>query len=361
MPQLVTQIILLDQDYAVHAGWDAAYGEDKVQAVVEYVNGLLQRYFSLDELPPNAVRSYHADYYMAQVLNGNIHQFVHNSRWSPRIVENVSAALDTFGLVHQAALFCEVRDFIERDRPRLEGYLANRYGSPATRPYMDDLARIGGDFFERFIAHPDGDKTGARQISIANAAWISSWPETRWVSAAVFEQELDKLETVIPDLPARKRRAKKNRPWQYRRIFEVMATATRKLIRVGGIHRGASQASISYYGLPTRDTTTIGPTIEGRMPNAPTIDVAALRSAIERCGLTGTGTLGWKGEGSYVFVDVLRTHVEVTHGTGGGTAQTDCLLDIMYTLRDHGLHVWDPQMRSWFPVIGRRRPPTSRS
>jgi hypothetical protein len=44
-----------------------------------------------------------------------------------------------------------------------------------------------------------------------------------------------------------------------------------------------------------------------------------------------------------------------------GKAQTDCLLDIMYTLRDYGLHVWDPLMGSWFPVIGRRRPPTSRS
>jgi hypothetical protein len=136
MPQLVTQIILVDQDYGL------AYGEDKVQAVVEYVNGLMRRYFYLDELPPNAVRSYYADYYMTQVRNGDIHQFVYNSRWNLVIVENVSAALDTFGLVHQVALFGQVRDFIERDRPRLEGYLASQYGSPATRPYMDDLERI---------------------------------------------------------------------------------------------------------------------------------------------------------------------------------------------------------------------------
>jgi hypothetical protein len=232
MPQLVTQIILVDQDYGL------AYGEDKVQAVVEYVNGLMRRYFYLDELPPNAVRSYYADYYLAQVLNGNIHQFVHNSRWNPVIVENVSAALDTFGLVHQAALFGEVRDFIERDRPRLEGYLASQYGSPASRPYMDDLAKIGGDFFERFTTHPDGHEAGARQIASANAAWVSSWPEARWVSASAFEQELDKLATVIPDLPARKQRAEENRPWQYKRVDEVMATAGQKLIRLGGIRRG---------------------------------------------------------------------------------------------------------------------------
>jgi hypothetical protein len=46
MLQLVTQIVLVDQDY------DLAYGENKVQAVVEYVNGLMPRYFYLEELPP---------------------------------------------------------------------------------------------------------------------------------------------------------------------------------------------------------------------------------------------------------------------------------------------------------------------
>jgi hypothetical protein len=40
MPQLVTQIVLVDQDYG--------RGEDKVQAVVEYVNGLMRRYFYLE-------------------------------------------------------------------------------------------------------------------------------------------------------------------------------------------------------------------------------------------------------------------------------------------------------------------------
>jgi hypothetical protein len=56
---------------------------------------------------------------MTQVLNGNIHQFVHNSGWNPVIVGSVSAP-----------------------------------PSPATRPYMDGLTKVGGDFYERFTAHP---------------------------------------------------------------------------------------------------------------------------------------------------------------------------------------------------------------
>jgi hypothetical protein len=238
MPQLVTQIVLVDQDYGL------AYGDNKAQAVVEYVNGLGRRYFRLEELPPHAVRSYYADYYMAQVLKGDIHQFVYNSRWNPIIVESVTAALDAMGLADQAALFGKVRDFVERDRPRLEAFLAGEYGSLAARPYMDALSKIGGDFFERFTSHPDGREAGSAQIAVANAAWISSWPDTKWVSADAFERELDSLATVIPDLLARKQQAEERKPWQYKRIEEVTASAGHKFERLTGLRRNASAAGM---------------------------------------------------------------------------------------------------------------------
>jgi hypothetical protein len=107
--------------------------------------------------------------------------------------------------------------------------------------------------------------------------------------------------------------------------------------------------SVSYYGVPKRDTTIIGPTVEGSLPNAATIDVAVLRSAIERCGLAGKArTLEWAGEDGYIIVNVLSTHVEITHGTGGGDEQINRLVDVVDTLKVHGLHVWDPQKGSWF-------------
>jgi hypothetical protein len=107
--------------------------------------------------------------------------------------------------------------------------------------------------------------------------------------------------------------------------------------------------SNSYYGLPKHDTTIIGPTVEGTLPDAATIDVAALHSAIERCGLAGAAkTLRWEGDGSYVCATVLPTHVEIQQGTGGGDEQIDVLLDILDALKNHGLHVWDPQNGSWF-------------
>src|SRR5262245_7421601 len=126
MAQLIAEIFLVDQDYGL------AYGDNRVQALVEYVNDLLQRYFYLEELPPKAVQSYYVDYYMAQVLNGNVHQFVWNSRWHPLIVESVSSGLQSMGAHDQAILFDAVRDIVERDRHRLNAFLDSDYGSSPT-------------------------------------------------------------------------------------------------------------------------------------------------------------------------------------------------------------------------------------
>src|SRR5206468_8216594 len=40
MPQLISEIFLVDQDY------DVAYGHNRVQAVVEFVNDLVERHFT---------------------------------------------------------------------------------------------------------------------------------------------------------------------------------------------------------------------------------------------------------------------------------------------------------------------------
>jgi hypothetical protein len=139
MPRLITEIFLVDQDYGL------AYGHNRVQALVVFVNDLVERYFNYEELPPKVVQSYYVDYYMVQVLNGDIHQFVWNSRWHALIVESVSAGLHEMGVHDQAILFNKVRDFVERDRARLNAFLESDYGSSADTEYMEALSKIGGD------------------------------------------------------------------------------------------------------------------------------------------------------------------------------------------------------------------------
>ena len=237
MAQLITEIFLVDEDYGL------AYGHNRVQALVIFVNDLVERYFYYEELPPKVVQSYYVDYYMVQVLNGDIHQFVWNSRWHPLIVESVSAGLQEMGVHDQAVLFNKVRDFVERDRGRLNAFLESDYGSSTDREYMEALSKISGDFFDSFTAPPDGAH-GAK-IANANAAWISTWPEVRWVTPEQYRQELERLAALVPDLAVRKQRAEENRPWQQKRIDDVVARSGQELLMLTGIERAASVAGMS--------------------------------------------------------------------------------------------------------------------
>ncbi len=107
--------------------------------------------------------------------------------------------------------------------------------------------------------------------------------------------------------------------------------------------------SISYYGVPVRDDKRVGPIVEGS-DTADQIDEAAVRAAFRKRFKGGDrGTLKWEAGGDYVFVDVLSTHVLVTHNTGRGSYQIDVIMGAIETLKELGLHVWDPQQGKWFP------------
>src|SRR5262245_6887731 len=69
-----------------------------VQHNVEFVNHLFSEGAYLrDEIPVNALRSFHADYYLAEVSNGGHGQFVANSGWQAVIVQDISDALEAMG------------------------------------------------------------------------------------------------------------------------------------------------------------------------------------------------------------------------------------------------------------------------
>jgi hypothetical protein len=240
MPQLITEIFLVDQEH------DLAYGHNRAQAVVEFVNDLVERHFYYEELPPKVVQSYYVDYYHAQVLNGDIAQFVLNSRWHPLIVESVSAGLQAMGAHHQVVLFSKVRNLVERDRNRLNAFLESGYSSSrASKEYIEELEKIDGDFLASFTAHPDGQEAGWSQIAVANAAWISTWPEVRWVTPEQYRRELERLAALVPDLAARKLKAEENRPWQHKRIDDVVARSGQELMLLTGIERAASAAGLT--------------------------------------------------------------------------------------------------------------------
>jgi hypothetical protein len=106
--------------------------------------------------------------------------------------------------------------------------------------------------------------------------------------------------------------------------------------------------SISYYGLPVRDTKHIGAIVEGR-DKTHAIDAASVRTALAKSHVKGaSGTMKWESGGDYVFVDVLANHVLVTHNAGRGSYQIEVVMGVLDALRRAGLHVYDPQQGDWF-------------
>ncbi len=108
--------------------------------------------------------------------------------------------------------------------------------------------------------------------------------------------------------------------------------------------------SINYYAVPKKDESRVGGIVEGS-DTADPIDASAVRAALLTTRMlkgNDTGTLTWESGSDYVFVDVLATHVLVTHNTGRGSYQIEVVMEALDSCKRAGLHVYDPQRGGWF-------------
>src|SRR5882757_3673928 len=77
-----------------------------VQDIVNFVNhATLEVMFHRDELPQDALRAFHVDYYIAQVNNGGHGQFAHNSRWDEAVLRDIVEALAAIGVAEATEIF----------------------------------------------------------------------------------------------------------------------------------------------------------------------------------------------------------------------------------------------------------------
>lgn len=110
--------------------------------------------------------------------------------------------------------------------------------------------------------------------------------------------------------------------------------------------------SISYYAIPTKNKAEIGPIVERTATNPKKINEAAIRARFKkdsRLQVPDNGTIRWEWDNEYIFIDVLSTHVLVTHNTGDSETQIFIIMDVLQDLKSFGLHIWDPQFGDWYP------------
>ncbi len=92
-PQTKGPKLLLDHVILARKSLKSKTPYEVIQCNIDVVNYLLEEGAEMTELSPEALASYHVDFYQAQVSNGGIDQFVANSGWVPEVVNRVIVGL----------------------------------------------------------------------------------------------------------------------------------------------------------------------------------------------------------------------------------------------------------------------------
>ncbi len=182
---------------------------------VDFVNRLLnQGAYLPDEVPLNARRSYHTDYYLAQVSNGGHGQFVGNSRWAPIIIEDIGEGLAAIGAAPFDAIFRDLCRLIASDGARAEA-IAKSGGFGEPDPAIAELDR-------RYFA-----QDAYRVITPANARWLHSLPELRVVGDVDYPAAVQAVCEANPQRAARL--AARERDGIAARLLDPVRVASRLL------------------------------------------------------------------------------------------------------------------------------------
>ena len=183
-----------------------------IESNISVVNYLLEEGAEPDELSPDALGSYYVDYYLAEVLNGGISQFMFNCCGEHQVLDHITRTLPLLGATGHAELFSEVRD-------RWEAMDAEE-----KQAFFDGGLFESADPFEEF-SDRFYELNGSEDLIELNSAFIRNHPNLEVIRLKHLEAHLAGIIRTIPDLAARlaerERFAEENKP-RYARIIDVI-------------------------------------------------------------------------------------------------------------------------------------------
>jgi hypothetical protein len=201
------------------------------QAIAHFVFMLGKRYFSLDEMPPEAVNVWRTSYLFSEVLNGGLAQYISNTGWSPGTIAGTRAALDAIGAPDHLAVIDGVAAALG-DVPKISSgigrFLSIRDLLGSTigtleREHLSD-ARLNARFKKPAETTWDwGDRW--KILEELSQRYIEGFHNIKRMNTSDQVAELNRLMLTIPDLELRKQKAEEARPWQHKRIDEVVKAA----------------------------------------------------------------------------------------------------------------------------------------
>lgn len=158
-----------------------------IEEVVNYTNFMMQTgLFRHDELPPEALQAYHADYYLAQVNNGGHSQFIHNSADNAdRAWGDALTALKAMGASDHAAILTNMLTWVQRnpDAARQQTGFTDGDGRDPALDALDEA-------FYALEKHTP--------MSALLTAWIMNWSALKIVADASHSAALDETVRMNP-------------------------------------------------------------------------------------------------------------------------------------------------------------------
>jgi len=217
-----------------------------IESVISFVNGLLEQYLTLEEIPVDAVRSYYVDYYLAQVENGGFSQFVHNCGWDPVVVARVREGLHVMGAARHLALF-------ERAARVLDGFKAEQLTAYLDGDYFGDNA--DRDALDDAITEEIITLCEIEDLTLLNSRWLRSLPNVVTMTESAVRDQIARLGAALPDRELRVARARAREPEYMKLIRALCDAASQQLARVTGgdpthLHQG--KQTIAWHFLTDR-------------------------------------------------------------------------------------------------------------
>ncbi len=203
--------LLLDHVILTRKSLKSKTSYDVIQCNIDVVNYLLEEGAEMTELSPEALASYHVDFYQAQVSNGGIDQFVANSGWAPEVIHHVVAGLEMIGAKRHQELFARVQQTVDSLDDEVLAVMSEDLFTDDRCTAFDQLS---DEFFD----------LGEDLIDL-NAAFLRGLPNLKVVKEKELVTRLDAVIATIEDLEERlARRAAEweaNKP-RYMRVIDVI-------------------------------------------------------------------------------------------------------------------------------------------
>ena len=186
---------------------------DVIESNISFVNALFAEHLRVQEVSPDALRSYYVDYYLAQVNNGGFSQFIWNSKWRPKMVSLIREGLVAMKAAKHLELFDELVATVERMGPdELKAYLESDY--------------FGKKNVQRDALNKDNDRffklSETEDLIALNAAWLRSLPNLKVKTVPEMKAEIERRAAALPDREERKRAARANEP-RYLKLVRALS------------------------------------------------------------------------------------------------------------------------------------------